>query len=174
MRSPSAGISRRTFLEAGLIAGAGLVLPLRAFAWDQPTALAKAIEESPLVYVSPLLANGDESKCHGEVWFVAEEGEMLVVTNPERWRAAAIGQGLGTARMWVGDFGLWKKSKGRYRQAPGCVATARLEPDPKAHERALKLFGEKYTSVWDSWGPRFKGGLASGERVLIRYTPTNS
>lgn len=171
MRGESMGIARRTFLQAGLLATASLTLPLRAFAWEPPKALAQAIEESPLVYVSPLLANGDESRCHGEVWFVADHGELLVVTSPTRWRAAAIGLGLGTARMWVGDFGLWKKSEGRYRKAPGCVANARLESDQKVHDRALALFGKKYASVWDSWGPRFKDGLASGERVMIRYTP---
>ena len=171
MRGESMGIARRTFLQAGLLATASLTLHLRAFAWEPPKALAQAIEESPLVYVSPLLANGDESRCHGEVWFVADHGELLVVTSPTRWRAAAIGLGLGTARMWVGDFGLWKKSEGRYRKAPGCVANARLESDQKVHDRALALFGKKYASVWDSWGPRFKDGLASGERVMIRYTP---
>jgi hypothetical protein len=130
------------------------------------------MKESPLVYVSPLRSNGDESRCHGEVWFVEDAGELLVVTNPKRWRAAAIGAGLATARIWVGDFGLWKKAENRFREAPGCLATARIEPDPSAHDRALKLFGEKYPSAWGSWGPKFKNGLASGDRVMIRYTPS--
>jgi hypothetical protein len=171
-RTVSFRFTRRAFLEAGLIASAGLGLPLRAFAWEQPEALAQAISESPLVYVSPLRSNGDESRCHAEVWFVADEGSLWVVTDSKRWRAAAIGLGLRTARLWVGDFGLWKKSKGRYRQAPGCVALARIDSDPAAHDNALQLFGKKYASAWESWGPRFKNGLASGERVLIRYAPT--
>jgi hypothetical protein len=167
-------LTRRAFLEAGFVVSAGLGLPLRAWAWDQPKDLALAITSSPLVYVSPLRSSGEESQCHGEVWFVAHQGSLLVVTDQTRWRAEAIGRGLGTARMWVGDVGLWKKSEGRYRQAPSCVAAAQLDSDPATHARALQLFGKKYASAWDSWGPRFEKGLASGERVLIRYTPSES
>lgn len=169
-------VSRRKFLEWGAVMGAGLAVPLPAFAWAPSKELAAAITSSPLVYVSPLRTDGSESRCHGEVWFVADEAagknDLLVVTNPERWRAAAIGRGLGKARLWVGDYGVWKNAEGRYRGAPGCVAAARLEKDVEVHARALEAFGKKYASSWDSWGPRFKKGLASGERVLIRYSPS--
>lgn len=167
-------LSRRAFLRTGLVAGVSLVLPVRARGYERPKALEDAIAKSPLVYVTPLLANGSESQCHAEVWFAVDAGALLVVTSPERWRAAAIGRGLSTARLWVGDFGVWKKSDTRYREAPGCVAQARIESDPAVHSRALGVFGEKYASAWDSWGPRFKNGLASGDRVLIRYTPSAS
>ncbi len=35
---------------------------------------------------------------------------------------------------------------------------------------SLQKFGAKYPAEWAKWGPRFTKGLASGERVLIRYT----
>lgn len=167
-------LSRRDFLQAGLVAGVSIALPFRARGFERSKALDDAIAKSPLVYVTPLRSNGSESRCHAEVWFAADAGDLLVVTSPERWRAAAIGRGLSTARLWVGDYGLWKKAADRYREAPSCVARARIESDPVVHARALEVFGTKYPAEWDKWGPRFKDGLASGDRVLIRYTPSEN
>ena len=175
-------LSRREFLGAAVgtasALAAGLALPVRAFAdssavgasSDAARALAAA-STSPLIYVSPLKKDGRESRCHAEVWFVAEGEDLLVVTNPERWRAACIAAGLDRARIWVGDFGPWKKSDGAFRKAPSYVASARLDRDPARQKRALETFGTKYADEWDKWGPRFRDGLASGERVMIRYTP---
>ena len=162
-------LSRRSFLRSSAVLSAGLVLPVRAFA-DAPTAVKNAVAKSPLVYISPLKSDGAESRCHGEVWFVADGDDLLVVTNPERWRAACLSKGLDRARIWVGDFGLWKRAEGAFRSAPTYVAKASLDSDPAAHTRALEAFGKKYPDEWDKWGPRFAKGLASGERVLIRYT----
>ena len=162
-------LSRRSFLRRSAVLSAALVLPVRAFA-DSHAAVKNAAAKSPLVYVSPLKSDGSESECHGEVWFVADGDDLLVVTSPDRWRAACISKGLDRARIWVGDFGLWKKSKGAFRSAPSFVAKASLDADRAAHARALTAFGTKYPDEWDKWGPRFAEGLASGERVLIRYT----
>jgi len=165
--------TRRRFVRNGLTIGAGTTLLPGGFAWAEAEAgaLEEAVATSPLVYVSPLRSNGEESVCHGEVWFVAEAGDLLVVSDAERWRATALAKGLDQARLWVGDHGVWKRSKGRFREAPRCDAKASLENDPAVHARALGLFGEKYASAWGTWGPRFQEGLASGERVLIRYSP---
>lgn len=167
-------LTRRSFLGAALLAGASGLLPrVGRAAHHEGDALASAIQKSPLVYISPLQSNGKESACHAEVWFVADGGDLLVVTNPERWRAAAIRKGLDRARLWVGDHGLWKKSKGSFKQSPTTLAGARLETNPTVHARALAEFGAKYSEEWSKWGPRFREGLASGERVLIRYSPTS-
>jgi hypothetical protein len=162
---------RRDFLRgAGLIA-AGLALPRGVLAGSHSaTAAREAAQRSPLIYVSPLKSNGLESRCHGEVWFVPDGADLLVVTNPRNFRATCIGKGLSRARIWVGDFGLWKKSEGAFRQGPSFVAMASLEEEPAVHTRALEAFGKKYADEWDKWGPRFSKGLASGERVLIRYS----
>ena len=161
--------SRRCFLRDSAILSAGLLLPLRAFG-DTHTKIQDALARSPLVYISPLKSDGNESRCHGEIWFVTEGDDVLVVTPPERWRAACVSQGLDRARIWVGDFGPWKRSKGAFRDAPSYLAKASLEADPSAHARALAAFGKKYPDGWGEWGPRFTRGLASGERVLVRYT----
>lgn len=162
-------LSRRSFLQSSALLSAGLLVPVRAFAGSH-TGVKDAAAKSPLVYISPLKSNGSESKCHGEVWFVTDGDDLLVVTNPERWRAACLSKGLDRARIWVGDFGNWKRSNGAFRSAPSYVAKVSLDSDPAAHARALETFGRKYPDEWDKWGPRFAAGLASGERVLIRYT----
>ena len=129
-----------------------------------------ALGTSPLVYITPLKRDESESRCHSEVWFVQDGDSALVITGADRWRAIAIGKGLDRARLWVGDYGVWD-AKARYKAAPSFLAQALIEGTPAAHDHALALFGSKYPSDWGSWGPRFKGGLADGTRVLIRYRP---
>jgi hypothetical protein len=167
------GLSRRAFLAATAAGVAGLLLPRRA--WGDPgagsDAMRAALGASPLVYVSPLKKDGAESTCHGEVWFVPDGADVLVVTANDRWKARALGAGLDRARLWVGDYGVWTRSGGRFKSAPSFVAAASFEKDAAARERALGAFGKKYPREWDKWGPRFREGLADGSRVLIRYAP---
>lgn len=164
-------LSRRRFLETSAVLSGGLLLPFRAFAAENP-AFKAAVARSPLLYVSPLRRDGSESHCHAEVWFVPDGSDLLVVTNPERWRAAALGKGLDRARLWVGNFGVWTKSDA-FRKGPSTEARARLERDRAVQAMAIEAFGSKYPDEWDKWGPRFKDGLASGERVMIRYSPAS-
>jgi hypothetical protein len=164
-------ITRRGFLVAAAAGTAGLALPRLARADHHEGALAAAMAASPLVYVSPLKKDGSESTCHGEVWFVAEGKDALVVTAHDRWKAKSLAAGLDRARLWVGDFGVWTKADGKWKTAPTFDAKVALEKDAAAQASALALFGKKYPAEWDKWGPRFKDGLADGSRVLLRYSP---
>ncbi len=156
--------------------GGALLLPPRA-AWSAGKFRASetartAIAESPLVYIAPLRGDGSESSCHAEVWFVPDGEDLLVVTTLERWRARAVKRGLDRARLWVGDFGPWKKSQGKFKTAPTFLARAEFVSNADAAiERALAGFGSKYPDGWENFGPRFRSGLADGSRVLIRYRP---
>jgi hypothetical protein len=169
-------LTRRAFLAGSAAGAAWLAWPARARAdaFSLPEAARSALATSPLVYVSPLKRDGGESACHGEVWFVTDGGDALVVTAAERWKARSLLAGLDRARLWVGDFGVWTRSGGRYQGAPSFVARASFEKDAAARERALASFGAKYPQEWDKWGPRFRGGLADGSRVLIRYAPVSA
>ena len=176
LRDPQ--LTRRDFLAGATATAAALLVPRRSLA--EPAAAGatglseaarSAAAKSPLIYVSPLKSDGSESLCHGEVWFAMDGDDLMVVTTPKRWRAAAIGKGLDRARIWVGDYGVWKRAEGRFREAPSLVALASLESDRDAHTRALAKFGGKYSDEWSKWGPRFEQGLASGKRVMIRYRP---
>jgi len=170
------GWTRRELLRSAALAAGGLALPLRlrAQAAGLDAAARQAIQQSPLVYVSPLRRDGQESRCHAEMWFVPDGDDLLVVTTRQRWRARAIRAGLHRARLWVGDFGVWTEAKGRFRSAPSFVAEASLVPDVAVRQRALSAFGAKYARDWAKWGPRFRKGLADGSRVLIRYRPQAS
>jgi hypothetical protein len=164
-------ITRRTFLAAAAAGTAGLLLPRLARADHHEGALAAAMTASPLVYVSPLKKDGAESTCHGEVWFAPDGKDVLVVTGSKGWRARALSGGLDRARLWVGDFGVWKQADGKWKEAPTFDAKVTQEKEAAAHTSALALFGKKYPKEWDKWGPRFAEGLADGSRVLLRYTP---
>ncbi|MCP3984659.1 MAG: hypothetical protein GY723_09725 [bacterium] len=168
--------TRRRFIHttgAGmLLAGLAPASLLRADAGPLGDAHRKAIAESPLAYVSPLRSDGAESTCHGEVWFVPDGDDLLVVTAVDRWKAVAIQKGLSRARIWVGNHGVWTTSDGAYKTSPTFEATARVDGD--AHAHALEKFGAKYPAEWAKWGPRFEEGLSSGKRVLLRYTPAGA
>ena len=168
----------RTFLAHGGAAAVTLFVPHRSTAQPDASKAARlsaaarsAASKSPLIYVSPLTRDGSESRCHGEVWFAMDGDDLLVVTEPKRWRAAAIAKGLDQARIWVGDYGVWKSAEGHYRKAPSFIAIASLVSDGGAQARALAEFGKKYSDEWAKWGPRFEKGLASGKRVMILYRP---
>lgn len=172
-------ITRRHFLSGSLALSGALLLPRWSRAADA-YALAQsardAIGNSPLIYVSPLKSDGSESTCHGEVWFASENGVLYVVTDSVRWRARAVKQGLDRARIWVGDFGPWKKSFGEFKNAPTFLAAADFvtSDDRELQNRVLKLYGKKYPDGWDSWGPKFRKGLGDGTRVMLRYRPAGA
>ncbi len=163
----------------------GAAASLAAFAWPSgawadahgdgaqadsgDTALEQALARSYVVYLSPLKSDGSESVCHGEVWYVTDGRDVLVVTSSDRWRAVAIGEGLDRARLWVGEHGIWKRANKAWEKDPTIDATGRIDGDAQAHAQALAAFGQKYAREWGKWGPRFQAGLSSGERVLIRY-----
>ncbi|MEM7467191.1 MAG: hypothetical protein AAF387_09930, partial [Pseudomonadota bacterium] len=136
----------------------------------EPPAIS-ALDKSALIYLSPILSNGNESKCHGEVWFIHHENEIFVVTQQDAWRAEAVRQGLNTAACWIGEFGVWTRAKNKYKSAPYLRLSGRLETDAGLHSTLLEKFGVKYAKEWDSWGPRFRKGLANGSRVMLRYQP---
>jgi len=171
----SIGMHRRRFLEAALAISASWMLPVtRSFAagglsaetWD-------AIASSPLIYLSPIRSNGQPSACQAEVWFGSDGKELFVVTASDGWKSQAVNKGLDTARIWVGDFGTWKRSNERYKSAPNFVANAAIvaKDDAATIARVLAIMAKKYPKEWGKWGPRFHDGLADGSRVMLRYAP---
>ena len=123
---------------------------------------------------TPIKSDGEESKCHSEIWFAHHESEIYLVTPHDAWRSEAIRKGLDQARIWVGDFGGWQNND-KFKTAPSYMAKASIVKagDP-AIERCLAIMGKKYPSEWGKWGPRFRAGLNDGSRVVLRYKPTGS
>jgi hypothetical protein len=164
-------LTRRELLVAGAFAlGAVSLWSRGALAADEPAWLAAA-KKSPLVYVSPLLADGKESRCHGEVWFFVDGGDIVLATATKTWKARALAAGRDRARIWVGDFGPYAKSPEAVAKAPSFVASARLDKDRAVFDRLLAAYAVKYPDEWDKWKPRFESSYADGSRVVLRYTP---
>ncbi len=135
----------------------------------KPASAAAALGQTDLIYLTPMRSNGKESRCQAEVWFVHAGASIWVVTDASAWRARAIAKNLRSARIWVGDVGLWGKSQRRYRGLPNLMARGQRVTAKEQHELALQRFGSKYSGEWLLWGPRFRSGLASGSRVLLQY-----
>lgn len=162
-------ITRRTLLKTS---AAGVALPLLPAVVRAEPSWQAAAETSPLIYLTPIQSNGAESRCQAEIWFASFAGAMYVVTATEAWRAQAIRQGLTQARIWVGDVGTWHRADGGYKALPRVGANASIETDAAVQGQVLEVMGGKYSAEWDTWGPRFRNGLADGSRVMLKYEPT--
>lgn len=178
------GFDRRAFLERGLVLLGGLALApallrarrARAEATEGSPAddLAAALRDSPYVYVSPLRRDGDESTCHGEVWFAWIDGAVVTTVASDRWKARSLEQGLDQARLWVGDHGRWKGVLGRnqaFRGAPHFDAQASASRDPDLLEALLAAYERKYPAEIGRWRDKMRAGSRDGSRVMIRYRP---
>ncbi len=129
-----------------------------------------ALSTSRLIYLTPIKSDGEESECKGEIWFIYDgDDHVYVVTQFDAWRANAIRQGLTSARIWVGEFGLWRNAGDSYRSAPELMLEGAIEDDPDAQDKVLTTMGGKYTDEWGVWGPRFREGLNDDSRVMLRY-----
>ena len=174
-------LSRRTFLTGAAALSGSLLFPARHAGANHAhfhlsDAAKKAAAESSLIYISPLRSNGNESKCHAEIWFVPAGEDLLVCTPADTWRSQAVKKGLDRARVWVGDFGYWTRSGEKYKSAPSFLARASIVP-PKdaAVAKCLTDMGVKYaTTGWKSYGESFHKGMKDGSRVIIRYHPVSA
>lgn len=172
-------LDRRSFLQGALAVAGWLALsfvPRRAEGTPAAVPLAPGLEEalarSHFVYVSPLLSDGSESRCHGEIWFAWLDGAVVAISARTTWRVRAIQRGLVRARIWVGDYGRWKTLFGHdeaFRAGPHFEAKGSLVRDSALLDRLMAAYRAKYGGEFSSWEPRMRQGYATGERVLIRY-----
>ncbi len=165
-------LHRRTFLAGvlGLLAA-----PLqRARAAAPSDEASGALGSSRYAYVSPLRSDGSESACHGEVWFGWLDDRVVVITGSERWKARALVRGLDRARIWVGDYGAWKRlgvTNDDFRKGPTFDARARKVTDPALLDGLMAEFRRKYPDEIGKWEPKMRAGFADGDRTLIAYEP---
>lgn len=170
-------LSRRAFLASlgGSLVALLVAPPRRAHAAGAVSDDARrALATSPYVYVSPLRSNGNESTCHGEVWFGWLDDRVVVITGTERWKARALGRGLDRAQIWVGDYGTWKRmgvTNEKFRSGPTFEARARKVSDPALLDRLMAEYRRKYPDEAGKWEPRMRAGFADGSRTIIAYEP---
>ncbi len=137
-------------------------------------ALERALKESPYVYISPLRSNGEESRCHSEVWYGWIDGAVVVITATKSWKTRALARGLTRTRIWVGDYGRVKRiigSNEAFRGGPNFLARAELVRSAAMLDRLLGIYDEKYPAEIESWRGPMRAGLADGSRLMIRYLP---
>jgi hypothetical protein len=169
------GILTRRQLVLG-IAGTvgGLALPpwaVNASAYALGEDARKALRESPLVYISPLKSNGEESRCHGEVWYYADGDDVCVGSTVDTWKVKAVNNGLDRARVWIADYGPQWRALNRYRSAPGFLARAAIDESREVYEGLMASHARRYAGEWGRWEEKFRQQYASGERKILRYTP---
>jgi len=122
--------------------------------------LERALRESQYVYIQSERQSGAFGK-PAEIWFMYEGGAVLVGTPPTSWRVKRIKAGRKRARIAVGKV-----------DGPAFEATGELVKDAAVEARLLEEFGRKYPEGWKRFGDRFRDGFKSGDRVVVRYTPT--
>lgn len=170
------GVTRRALLSgAALALGAFALLPRRLRAADAKFELGApaldALEKGRLVYVSPLKADGRESRCHGEVWYFWDKDAVVIATATRGWKTRAVTGGKDKARVWVGDFGPYSEAGEKLRGAPTFLANAAVDADRASFERLLASYAVRYADEWAKWKPRFESSYKDGSRTVIRYTP---
>ena len=136
--------------------------------------LATALEKSEFVYVSPLKKDGEESRCHGEVWYGWIDGAVVLTSASSSWKARAAAKGLDRARIWVGDYGRSKQlgfANDDFRKGPHFDARVSVIKDASLVDRLLTVYDKKYPGEIGSWRERMRTGNADGSRVLLRYAP---
>ncbi len=171
-------LGRRQFLAATACV---LASPVQAVARDAAPALSEstrtALAKSKFVYVSPIQSNGEESRCHGEVWYGWLEGSVFMTCASDSWKVRAVKKGLDRARIWVGDYGRWRKALGENRDflnGPRFEAAASVSEDTDQVARLLAELARKYPKEFPGWKDRMESGHRDGSRLLLRYTPVSA
>jgi hypothetical protein len=122
--------------------------------------LERALRESQYVYIQSERQSGAFGK-PAEIWFMYDGGAVLVGTPPTSWRVKRIKAGSRRARIAVGKV-----------DGPAFEATGEVIRDAALEAKLLDEFGRKYPEGWKRFADRFREGFKSGDRVVVRYTPT--
>ncbi|MFT4677121.1 MAG: hypothetical protein ACI831_001115 [Candidatus Azotimanducaceae bacterium] len=165
-------LSRRQWLRSfALSIGAIAVLPQRAL--SKIVLMSTLLESAEFAYISPKLSNGDESSCHGEVWFAWIDNRIVIVTARSSWKCRALASGLDSAYIWVGSYGRWKGWFGRrnlsFQDSARLVGRASESRDPELLGRMLDVFAVKYPDEFPDWEQEQRDGFHDNRRTLIVY-----
>lgn len=119
----------------------------------------RLLRESPYVYISSTRKDNTPSR-KAEIWFFWRDGSIWVGTRPDSWRAKRIRWKRPMATIWIGSS-----------DGPAIRARGEFVTDPSRYAMLCDAYATKYPERWPKWEKSFRDGLASGERVLIRYIP---
>jgi hypothetical protein len=85
-----------------------------------------------------------------------------------------VKRGLDGARLWVGDFGRWKRPVGKneeFRSGPVFDTRAEIIENVAVLDRLLAIYETKYPAEFAKWRGPMRDGFHDGSRVLIGYRP---
>jgi hypothetical protein len=159
--------TRRDVLRTGgSLAVAALAARATSARADAPPAAGKLTPEqekqlaaATFVYISSTRKDGTLGK-PAEIWFAVMDGAVWVGSAPDSWRAKRIRWGRPQAKIAIGS-----------PSGPSFRATGSFVKDADAYKKFCDQLAVKYPDRWPRWEKSFREGLASGERVLIRYAP---
>ena len=120
----------------------------------------EALDSSKYVYIASTRKDGSLGR-PAEIWFMHHQEAVWVATPKTTWRVKRLQAGRDGAKIWVG------KPKG-----PAFMAKGSIVEDSGVQEVLFETFAKKYPDGWSSFEKNFRAGLQSGDRVLIKYAPT--
>jgi hypothetical protein len=160
LNQASPGSIVRGSVPRRLVAVASLLLLSAALAGALSADLDRALRESQYVYVQSERRGGVFGR-PAEIWFMYDGGAVLVGTPPTSWRVKRIRAGRPRARIAVGK-----------PDGPSFDAKGEIVRDPAVEGRLMDELARKYPDGWKRFEQRFREGFKTGERVVVRYTPT--
>jgi hypothetical protein len=120
----------------------------------------KLLADARFVYIQSTRKDGTLGK-PAEIWFAVMEGALWVGSAPTSWRVKRIRWGRPQAKIAIGGTG-----------GPTFRALGAIVKDAALAKKFCDQLAIRYPAQWPRWEKSFREGLASGERVLIRYAPT--
>jgi len=120
----------------------------------------RALHDAKYVYIQSERKSGQLGKA-AEIWFYYDGKAVYVGTPPTSWRVRRIKAGRKKAHIAVG------KADG-----PAFDATGEVVKDAASEQKMMEEYARKYPEGWARFADKFRDGFKSGERVLVRYTPS--
>jgi general stress protein 26 len=142
------------FAAAALIVAVGLPANAGTSARD-----ADALANASYIYIATVRKDGNQSKA-ARVWFIASpDGQILLDTNRDSWKAKRIARG-SPVIVWIGSS-----------SGPAFIGKAQIVADPAVQNEMIEAIPKKYwLAKMGLFGPK-REKFDSGEIVTIRISP---
>jgi general stress protein 26 len=117
-----------------------------------------ALGNASYLYIATVRKDGNQSTA-APVWFIAKpEGEILIDTNTDSWKAKRIGRG-SPVLVWIGS-----------RTGPAFIGKAEFIRDPAVHDEMIEAIPKKYwLARLGLFGPK-RAKFDAGQIVTIRIS----
>jgi PPOX class probable F420-dependent enzyme len=118
-----------------------------------------ALADASYLYIATVRRDGNQSKA-APVWFIAKpDGEILIDTNTDSWKAKRIGRG-SPVLVWIGS-----------RTGTAFIGKADLIHDPAVQHEMIDAIPRKYfLARIGLFGPK-RAKFDAGQIVTIRISP---